>query len=214
MAWPLPAHLPPRRPQPTNLSSSCNKTSPKRHHTFSAQSSRAQRKAGNGPESRAAQAPPAGAARVPLPRSPPGGQEAQSAPYSPRPRAVRRLAQGAGFLEEISRKSAGPLASGSLPNPAGARSSPAPLTALGEGWEGAAGSSVPPFLLLGEGGVAQHGSRRRPLAQQPLISIYPPPPTTGHVLHILGRLGAGGGVSSRDWWGTDGEPHPVYPLVL
>lgn len=42
MAWPLPAHLPPGRPQPTNLSSSCRKTSPKRHHTFSAQSSRAQ----------------------------------------------------------------------------------------------------------------------------------------------------------------------------
>lgn len=58
----------------------------------------------------------------------------------------------------------------------------------------------------------QH-SGRRPLAQRPLISIYPPSPHYGgHVLHILGRLGAGGGVSSRDWWGTDGEPHPVYPL--
>lgn len=178
MSWPLPAHLPPLRHQPTNLSSSCRKTSPKRHHTFSAQSSRAQRRAGNGPES-LGPLPPASAARVPLPRSPLGGQEVQSAPYSPHPRAVRRLAQGAGFLEEISRKSAGPLASGSLPNPAGARSSPAPLAAHGEGWEGAAGSSVPPFLLLGEGGVARVLRGRRPLAQQPLISIYPPPPTTG-----------------------------------
>lgn len=152
---------------------------------------------------------------VHLPRSAPGGQEAQSAPYSPRPKAVRRLAQGAGFLEEISRKSAGPLASGSLPNPAGARSSPAPLAAPGEGWEGAAGSSVPPFLLLGEVGVAR--VRQRKKAPGPAAAdkhLYPSPHYGGHVLHILGRLGAGGGVSSRDWRGTDGEPHPVYPLVL
>lgn len=33
-----------------------------------------------------------------------------------------------------------------------------------------------------------------------------------HVLHILGCLGAGGGVSCGDWWGTDGESHPVHPL--
>lgn len=151
---------------------------------------------------------------MPFPRSPPGAQEAQSAPDSPRPRAVRRLAQGAGFLEEIGRKSAGPLASGSPPNPAGARSSAAPLAAPGEGWEGGAGlgTALPP-PGGGWGWLGCSTAEEGPLAQRLPISIYPPPPTTGgHVLHILGRLGAGGGVRSGDWWGTDGEPHPVYPL--
>lgn len=152
MAWPLPAHRLPQRPQPTNLSSSCRRTKLEKHHTFSAQSSRDQCWAGSGPEKARVPSQRPRAARVPFPRSPRGAQEAQSAPDSPRPRAVRRLAQGAGFLEEIGRKSAGPLASGSPPNPAGARSSAAPLAAPGEGWEGGAGLLVPPFLLPGEGG--------------------------------------------------------------
>lgn len=116
-------------------------------HTFSAQSSSAQQRAGTGPGSPAS--PPAAAARVPLPSSPSWAGK-QSTPESPRPRAVRRLAQGAGFLEEISRKSAGPLASGSPPNPAGALSSTAPFhRPWGELGRGHRTLSLPPFLLQG-----------------------------------------------------------------
>lgn len=67
---------------------------------------------------------------------------------SPRPRAVRRLAQGASFLEEISRKSAGPLASSSPPNPAGALFA-APFTASRDGRGGGAEPSLLPFFLVG-----------------------------------------------------------------
>lgn len=121
-----------------------------------------------------ARVPSASAARGPLPLSPPGGQEARSAPDSPRPRAVRRLAQGAGFLEEIRRKSAGPPASGSPPNPAGARSSAAPLAAPAEGWEGGAGPSVLPFLLGGGGsGAAPHKKAPSPVATDKHLSPTP-----------------------------------------
>lgn len=102
-------------------------------------------------------------ARRPLPPALPGspplalwraGGRRHSAPDSPHPRAVRSLAQGAGFLEEISRKSAGPLASGSPPNPAGARSSAAPLAAPGEGRGGGGGPpcTAPPPPTPSPGG--------------------------------------------------------------
>lgn len=99
----------------------------------------------------------------PAPRpAPPRGQEAQSAPDSPRPGAVRRLAQGAGFLEEIRRKSAGPPASNSPPDPAGARSSAAPLAApggLGRG-RGALGAPLPPGVGgSGAGSSEEEGPR-------------------------------------------------------
>lgn len=102
-------------------------------------------------------------------------------PHAPGPRAVCRLAQGAGFLEEIRRKSAGPLASSSPPNPAGARSSAAPLAAPGEVWKRGAGPSVLPFLLreLGWGATRVQHLGRRPLAQRPPISISSPPPVWG-----------------------------------
>ena len=57
-------------------------------------------------------------------------------------------------------------------------------------------------------GVARRRRRRKKApTQRPPISISPPPPTTGiHVLHILGRLGAGGGVS-REIGGGQMESH-------
>lgn len=82
--------------------------------------------------------------RRPLPGcpSPPPLLGGRTRRGSPRPRAVRRLAQGASFLEEISRKSAGPLASGSPPNPAGALFA-ARFTASRDG----RGRGAEPFLL-------------------------------------------------------------------
>lgn len=129
-------------------------------------------------------------ARRPLPPALPGspppalwraGGRRHSAPDSPHPRAVLSLAQGAGFLEEISRKSAGPLASGSPPNPAGARSSAAPLAAPGESRGGGAGSplyrpSSPHTQPRGEGGVALGvAAEGGPLAQRPDKHLSPSP---------------------------------------
>lgn len=73
---------------------------------------------------------------------------------------------------------------------------------------------VPPFLLSGEGGGGSgaRGGRRPPGPAAADKHLSPSPYYGGHVLHILGCLEAGGGVSGGDWWGTDGEPHPVYPL--
>ena len=97
---------------------------------------------------------PAQEARRPLPPALPrprraGGAERSGVPSAPEPLAG---AQGAGFLEEISRKSAGPPASGSPPNPAGARSSAAPLAAPGEGRGGGAGSRPASTPEKGGGG--------------------------------------------------------------
>lgn len=47
-------------------------------------------------------------------------------------------------------------------------------------------------------GAAPRPGRKKAPTQRPPITISPPPPTRGiHVLHILGRLGAGGGVSGE-----------------
>lgn len=89
--------------------------------------------------------PLATAARVPLPRSPPGRAHKARVPT---PLSLRRPEQGASFLEEISRKSAGPLASGSPPNPAGALFA-APFKAPREGWGGGVEPPLLPFLLTG-----------------------------------------------------------------
>lgn len=154
--------------------------------------------------------PPARAARAPRPRpaalpSPQAGRR-RRASGSPTPRAARRPAQGAGFLEAIRRKSAGPPASRSPPDPAGARSAAAPPAAPAGGGGRALGAPLPPGV---GGGSEEEGPGP---GGRPPDKHLSPPPGRGHVLHILGRLGAGGGVSSGDRWGTDGEPHPVYPL--
>lgn len=53
---------------------------------------------------------------------------------------------------------------------------------------------------------------RRPLAQWPPISIYPPPPSTGPRASHSWTSGSGRRREQQRLVGTDAEPHPVYPL--
>lgn len=224
LAWPHPTSHPPLRPQPTNLSTSCRKAGAGEGPDLSSKFQRAAKgwKRPRKPGGRPLPPPPPPPPGCPSPAPLLGGRTRRG---SPRPRAVRRLAQGASFLKEISRKSAGPLASGSPPNPAGALSAAAPPHTHSPEGETGRGRGAALYCLFSPQGerarVALGAAGPESSMQGPNFSgrsvddkhLSHPPPTTGiHVLHILGRLEAGGGVSCRDWWGTDGEPHPVHPL--
>lgn len=212
--WPLPAHRLPQRPQPTNLSSSCRRTKLEKHHTFSAQSSRAQRRAGSGPESQGP-LPTVRAARVPFPPVPLRARRRRRAlriPHAPEPFAGSH--KGPVSWRRSAGNQPGPWPAAPLPIQLAPASPQLPLQPLGRAWEGGAGPLVPPFLLPREsgGGSGAAGRKKAPGPAAADKHLSPFPHYGGHVLHILGRLGAGGGVSSGDWWGTEGEPHPVYPL--
>ena len=68
-------------------------------------------------------------------------------------------------------------------------------------------------------GAAPRSGRKKAPTQRPLITISPPPPTRGiHVLHILGRLGAGGGKSCEIGRGQTESyflctPYPLAPQI-
>lgn len=168
LAWPHPTSHPPLRPQPTNLSTSCRKAGAGEGPDLSSKFQRAAKgwKRPRKPGGRPLPPPPLPGCPSPAPLL--GGRTRRG---SPRPRAVRRLAQGASFLKEISRKSAGPLASGSPPNPAGALSAAAPPPQpRGRDGEGAWSRSVLPFLSSrGEGEGGPGCSRARKLNARPQL---------------------------------------------
>lgn len=68
-------------------------------------------------------------------------------------------------------------------------------------------------------GAALRPQRKKAPTQRPPITISPPPPTKGiHVLHILGRLGAGGGMSGEIGGGQMEThflctPYPLAPQI-
>lgn len=178
--WPLPAHRLPQRPQPTNLSSSCRRTKLEKHHTFSAQSSRAQRRAGSGPESQGP-LPTVRAARVPFPPVPLRARRRRRAlriPHAPEPFAGSH--KGPVSWRRSAGNQPGPWPAAPLPIQLAPAPPRLPLQPLGRAGKGAQGPWYRPSSSRGRVGVARvPQGGRRPLAQQLPISIYPPSPTTG-----------------------------------
>lgn len=116
-----------------------------------------------------------------------------------------------GDQQEISRAPGQRLPSQSSWRPLLRGSPHGPRGGLGTG-RGALG---PPFLHPGEGWGwlwVQRGRRKKAPTQRRPISISPSPhyghPRASHSW----TSGSGRRRERRDWWGTDGEPHPVYPV--
>lgn len=212
---PSPLTASPRGPSPQISPLPAEGLSWRSHHTFLAQSSRAQRRAGSGPESQGP-LPTVRAARVPFPPVPLRARRRRRAlriPHAPEPFAGSH--KGPVSWRRSAGNQPGPWPAAPLPIQLAPASPQLPLQPLGRAGKGAQGPWYRPSSSRGRVGVARvPQGGRRPLAQQLPISIYPLPPLRGPRASHSWTSGSGRRREQRRLVGDRRGTTSCVPLVL